>query len=136
MSFLYFCIPEFCNVDPPADQPRGNYKWGLPEGIVARTDSRSENDLARRELEVQQTLANLKSMDAKAAAAAQAKAAEDEFVMQKRMAMEEREASIRCELEVRATLTRVQGMELADAKTAKESAEGSTSGELPRPILD
>jgi hypothetical protein len=50
------------------------------------------------ELEVQQTLAKLKSMDAKAAAVAQAKAAEDEFVMQKRRAMEEREASIRREL--------------------------------------
>jgi hypothetical protein len=50
------------------------------------------------ELEVQRTLAKLKSMDAKAAAVAQAKAAEDEFVMQKRRAMEEREASIRREL--------------------------------------
>ena len=55
-------------------------------------------------------------MEAKAAAAAQAKAAADEFarrqaevsaVMQKLRAVEEREASIRRELQVRATLTKV-----------------------------
>jgi hypothetical protein len=90
-----------------------------------------EDDLARRELEVQQTLTKLKSMEAKAAAAAQAKAAADEFarrqaevsaVMQKLRAVEEREASIRRELQVRATLTKVQGMEMAEAKAAKDCA--------------